>query len=75
MKPVVQSAAVVVPPVPAVLPPEKTFLTCHVLSAFGPVSWSGNMLGSAAASMPSQMKRPACWWLPWPAPSVGVKPM
>ncbi len=49
MKPVVQSAAVVVPPVPAVAPPEKTFLTCQVLSAFGPVSCSGNIVGSAAA--------------------------
>ncbi len=55
VKPVVQSRAVCVPPVPAVLPPEKTFLTCHVLSASGPSSCSGNMLGSAAASTPSQM--------------------
>jgi hypothetical protein len=39
----------------AVEPPEKTFLTCHVESAFGPVSWSGNMFGSAAALTPSQM--------------------
>ena len=40
----VQSAAVVVPPVPAVLPPEKTFLTCHVLQRVrGPCSWSGNI--------------------------------
>jgi len=54
-KPVVQSAEAVVPPVPAVLPPEKIFLTCHVLSAFGPVSCSGNIVGSAAASTPSQM--------------------
>ena len=54
-KPVVQSAAVVVPPVPVVEPPEKTFLTCHVDRAFGPVSWSGNMVGSAAALTPSQM--------------------
>ena len=51
----VQSAAVVVPPVPVVLPPEKTFLTCQVLRAFGPVSCSGNMFGSAAALTPSQM--------------------
>jgi hypothetical protein len=58
--PVVQFAAVVVPPVPAVLPPENTFLTCQVLSASGPVSWSGNMFGSAAACTPSQVKRPAC---------------
>ena len=36
MKPVVQSAAVVVPPVPAVAPPENAFLTCQVESAFGP---------------------------------------
>ena len=56
MKPVVQSAAVVVPPVPAVTtPPEKAFLTCQVDSAFGPVSCSGNIVGSAAALMPSQM--------------------
>ena len=45
VKPVVQSAEAVVPPVPAVLPPEKIFLTCQVLSAFGPVSCSGNMSG------------------------------
>ena len=63
------------PPGPAVAPPEKIFLTCHGLSASGPVSWSGNFFGSAAAFMPSQMKRPACWWLPWPAAIVGVKPM
>ncbi len=75
MKPVVQSAAVVVPPVPAVLPPEKAFFTCHVLSAWGPVSWSGKKDGLAAALMPSQIIRPAHWWLPWPAPRVGVKPM
>ena len=55
MKPVVQSGEVVAPPVPAVLPPEKTFLTCQVVSAFGPVSCSGNMFGSAAARTPSQM--------------------
>ena len=48
---------------------------CLLACACGPVSWSGNMLGSAAACMPSQMKRPACWWLPWPAASVGVNPM
>ena len=70
-----QSPEVVVPPVPAVLPPEKIFLTCHVLRAFGPVSCSGNIDGSAAASMPSQMRRPACWWLPCPTASVGLKPM
>ena len=29
-------------------------------SPSGPVSWSGNMFGSAAACTPSQMKRPAC---------------
>ena len=44
-----------VPPVPAVAPPENAFLTCQVDSAFGPVSCSGNMVGSAAALMPSQM--------------------
>jgi hypothetical protein len=75
VKPVVQSAAVVVPPVPALAPPEKTFLTCQVDSASGPVSCSGNIAGSAAAFMPSQMYRPAIWWLPWPAFSDGVKPM
>ena len=39
----------------AVAPPLKAFLTCQVDSAFGPVSCSGNMFGSAAALMPSQM--------------------
>ena len=59
MKPVVQSAAVVVPPVPAVLPPEKTFFTCHVVSACGPVSCSGNMAGfaAAAAALPDEPPR------------------
>ena len=54
-KPVVQSGAVVVPPVPADEPPEKTFFTCQVESLCGPRSCSGNMLGSAAALTPSQM--------------------
>ncbi len=75
MNPVVQSAVVVVPPVPAVDPPEKAFLTCQVVSGCAPVSWSGKKLGFAAALMPSQIIRPAHWWLPWPAPRVGVKPM
>ncbi len=51
----VQSGAIVVPPVPVVLPPEKTFLTCQVSSAPLPRSCSGNIVGSAAACTPSQM--------------------
>ena len=75
-KPVVQSAAVVVPPVPAVAPPEKTFLTCQVLSAFGPgqLLREHRRVGRGLACPPRCSGRPAggCRGR---RPSVGVKPM
>ena len=50
-KPVVQSADAVVPPVPAVEPPEKTFLTCQVESAFGPVRHPLDPVGASPSTL------------------------